>query len=156
MCLPMEQTMVLAMNDEQNTDLELDVVDDEQLLDDEQQQLYEHYRLVADSGQVPLRVDKFMMEHLRHTTRNRIQQAAAAGFVHVNEKPVKSNYKVRPGDVVTLMLDRPHYDTTIEPEDIPLDVVYEDDQLMVVNKPAGLVVHPGVGNFHGTLVNAIA
>ncbi len=150
MCLPTEQTMVLAMSDEQNTDLELDVVDDEQ------QQLYEHYRLVADSGQVPLRVDKFMMEHLRHTTRNRIQQAAAAGFVHVNEKPVKSNYKVRPGDVVTLMLDRPHYDTTIEPEDIPLDVVYEDDQLMVVNKPAGLVVHPGVGNFHGTLVNAIA
>ena len=72
------------------------------------------------------------------------------------QNPVKSNYKVRPGDVITLMLDRPHYDTTIEPEDIPLDVVYEDDQLMVINKPAGLVVHPGVGNFHGTLVNAIA
>jgi 23S rRNA pseudouridine1911/1915/1917 synthase len=133
-----------------NTELEL--LDD----DDEQQQLYEHIRLTVDAGQMPLRVDKYMMEHLRHTTRNRIQQAAAAGFVHVNERPVKSNYKVRPGDVITLMLDRPHYDTTIEPEDIPIDVVYEDDDLMVINKPAGLVVHPGVGNFHGTLVNAIA
>ena len=118
--------------------------------------LYEHIRMTVDAGQEPLRVDKYMMEHLRNTTRNRIQQAADAGFVHVNERPVKSNYKVRPGDVVTLMLDRPHYDTTIEPEDIPLDVVYEDDQLLVVNKPAGLVVHPGVGNFHGTLVNAVA
>ena len=138
---------------EQLTDNDLELLDSE---DGEQQQLYEHIRLEVDSGQVPLRVDKYMMEHLRHTTRNRIQKAADAGFVHVNERPVKSNYKVRPGDVITLMLDRPHYDTTIEPEDIPLDVIYEDDQLMVVNKPAGLVVHPGVGNFHGTLVNAIA
>ena len=97
-----------------------------------------------------------MFEKLQHSSRNRIQKAAEAGFVHVNDKPVKSNYKVRPGDIVTLMLDRPHYDTTIEPEDIPLDVVYEDDELMVINKPAGLVVHPGCGNFHGTLVNAIA
>ena len=123
---------------------------------DEEQELYEHLRMVVDAGQVPLRVDKYMMEHLRNTTRNRIQQAADAGFLHVNARPVKSNYKVRPGDVVTLMLDRPHYDTTIEPEDIPLDVVYEDQALMVVNKPAGMVVHPGVGNFSGTLVNAIA
>jgi len=144
------------MNDEDELQPLAD--DDQQgLADDEEQQgLYEHYRLVADAGQVPTRVDKFMQEHMQHTSRNRIQQAAAAGFVHVNDRPVKSNYKVRPGDVVTLMLDRPHYDTTIEPEDIPLDVVYEDDDLMVVNKPAGLVVHPGVGNFHGTLVNAIA
>ena len=119
-------------------------------------QLYEHLRMEVDHGQEPVRIDKFMAEHVQHSSRNRIQKAADAGFVFVNDKPVKSNYKVRPGDVITLMLDRPHYDTTIEPEDIPLDVVYEDDQLMVINKPAGLVVHPGVGNFHGTLVNAIA
>lgn len=131
---------------------------DEILEDDDegQQQLYEHFRIVADRGQVPVRVDKFMFEKLQHSSRNRIQKAADAGYVHVNDRPVKSNYKVRPGDVVTLMLDRPHYDTTIEPEDIPLDVTYEDDQLMVINKPAGLVVHPGCGNFNGTLVNAIA
>ena len=124
--------------------------------DDEQQQLYEHYRFEVDRGQIPVRVDKYMFEKLQHSSRNRIQKAADAGFVHVNDKPVKSNYKVRPGDIVTLMMDRPHFDTTIEPEDIPLDVVYEDEQLMVINKPAGMVVHPGCGNFNGTLVNAIA
>lgn len=125
-------------------------------IDDGLQQLYEHFRVEADKGQVPVRVDKFLFEKLQHSSRNRIQKAAEAGFVHVNEQPVRSNYKVRPGDVVTLMLDRPHFDTTIEPEDIPLDVVYEDEALMVINKPAGLVVHPGCGNFNGTLVNAIA
>lgn len=132
---------------------------DVQLTDDELeegQQLYEHFRFEVDRGQVPVRIDKFMFEKLQHSSRNRIQKAAEAGFVHVNDRPVKSNYKVRPGDIVTLMLDRPHYDTTIEPEDIPLDIVYEDEELMVINKPAGLVVHPGCGNFHGTLVNAIA
>ncbi len=124
--------------------------------DEEQGQLYEHFRIEVDRGQVPVRVDKFMSEKLQHSSRNRIQKAADAGFVMVNDKPVKSNYKVRPGDIVTLMLDRPHYDSTIEAEDIPLDVEYEDDDLMVINKPAGLVVHPGCGNFHGTLVNAVA
>ena len=112
--------------------------------------------MVVDKGQDPVRIDKFLFEHLQHSSRNRIQKAAEAGFIHVNDRPVKSNYKVRPDDVVTLMLDRPRHDTTIEPEDIPLDVVYEDDDVMVINKPSGLVVHPGVGNFHGTLVNAIA
>lgn len=119
-------------------------------------QLYEHFRFVVDSGQEPLRIDKYMLEKLQHSSRNRIQRAADAGFVHVNDRSVKRNYRVRPGDVVTLMLDRPRHDTSIEAEDIPLDVVYEDSQLMVVNKPAGLVVHPGVGNFTGTLVNALA
>lgn len=138
---------------EQDFDIDKNFIDDEI---EESQQLYEHFRFEVDRGQVPVRIDKFMFEKLQHSSRNRIQKAAEAGFVHVNDKPVKSNYKVRPGDVVTLMLDRPHYDTTIEPEDIPLDIVYEDDQLMVINKPAGLVVHPGCGNFHGTLVNAIA
>ena len=136
-------------------------LDDMELMEDEVDtasdgQLYEHMRMEVDQGQVPVRIDKYMSEHLPHSSRNRIQKAADAGFIQVNGTPVKSNYKVRPGDVVTLMLDRPHYDTTIEPEDIPLNVVYEDDQLMVINKPAGMVVHPGVGNFHGTLVNAIA
>ena len=137
--------------------------DDLELLDDEGQQtldgndqLYEHLRIEVDRGQVPLRIDKYLAEHTQHSSRNRIQQAAEAGFLHVNGRPVKSNYKVRSGDVVTLMLDRPHFDTTIVPEDMPLDVRYEDDDLMVVYKPAGLVVHPGCGNFHGTLVHAVA
>ena len=132
-------------------------IDDiEELEGDEEQQLYEHFRLVVDKGQEPLRIDKYMSEKLQHSSRNRIQRAADAGFVHVNDRPVKSNYKVRPLDVITLMLDRPRHDSTIEAEDIPLDIVFEDSELMVINKPAGLVVHPGVGNFHGTLVNAIA
>lgn len=118
--------------------------------------LYEHYREVADAGQVPIRIDKFLVEHMPHSSRNRIQSAAEAGFIHVNDKPVKSNYKVRPGDVITLMLEQPKHDTTIHPEDIPLNIVYEDDALMIVNKPAGMVVHPGAGNFSGTLINAVA
>ncbi|MCH4148190.1 MAG: RluA family pseudouridine synthase [Prevotella sp.] len=125
-------------------------------LDEEEQQLYEHFRFVVDTGQNPVRIDKYMFEKMQHSSRNRIQKAAEAGFVHVNEKPVKSNYKVRPGDIITLMLDQPRHDSTIEAEDIPLDVVYEDSDLMVINKPAGLVVHPGAGNFHGTLINAVA
>ncbi len=119
-------------------------------------ELYEHFRFVVDPGQAALRVDKYMQEKMQHSSRNRIQKAADAGFVHVNDRPVKSNYKVRPGDVVTLMLDRPRHDSTIEAEDIPLNIVYEDNDLMVVNKPAGMVVHPGAGNFHGTLINAVA
>ena len=145
-----------------NDDEELLIEDDDlDLLEGEQQlagsqELYEHLRLEVDRGQVPLRIDKYLTEHTQHSSRNRIQQAADAGFLFVNDKPVKSNYKVRSGDVITLMLDRPHFDTTIEPEDIPLDVRYEDDDLMVIYKPAGMVVHPGCGNFHGTLVHAIA
>ncbi len=126
------------------------------LEDDEEQQLYEHFRIVVDKGQEPLRVDKYMFERLKHSSRNRIQKAADAGFVHVNDQPVKSNYKVRPFDVITLMLDAPQHDHTIEAEDIPLDIVYEDADLMVVNKAPGMVVHPGAGNFHGTLINAVA
>ena len=146
----------MAMTSEYNAEVsQIDTqLNDDEL--DEGQQLYEHFRFEVDRGQVPVRIDKFMFEKLQHSSRNRIQKAAEAGFVHVNDRPVKSNYKVRPGDIVTLMLDRPHYDTTIEPEEIPLDIVYEEDDLMVVNKPAGLVVHPGCGNFHGTLVNARA
>ena len=124
--------------------------------DDESGLLYEHLRIVVDKGQVPVRIDKFMTDKLQHSSRNRIQKAADTGFVHVNDHPVKSNYKVRPEDVITLMLDRPRHENTIEAEDIPLDIVYEDNELLVIDKPAGMVVHPGAGNFHGTLINAVA
>ena len=118
--------------------------------------LYEHFRVVVDKGQAPVRIDKYLFERIVNASRNRIQTAADAGFVMANGKPVKSSYKVKPLDVLTVMMDRPKYDNDIVPEDIPLDIVYEDDDLMVINKPAGLVVHPGCGNYHGTLVNAIA
>ena len=119
-------------------------------------ELYEHFRVVVDKGQAPIRIDKYLFERIVNSSRNRIQNAADAGFIMANGKPVKSSYKVKPLDVLTVMLDRPHYDNDIIAEDIPLDIVYEDDYLMVINKPAGLVVHPGCGNYHGTLVNAIA
>jgi 23S rRNA pseudouridine1911/1915/1917 synthase len=136
--------------------IEDDLLEEEDATGEGGQELYEHLRLEVDRGQVPLRIDKYLTEHTQHASRNRIQQAADAGFLFVNDRPVKSNYKVRAGDIITLMLDRPYFDTTIEPEDIPLDVRYEDDELMVIYKPAGMVVHPGCGNFHGTLVHAIA
>lgn len=118
--------------------------------------LYEHFRVVVDKGQEMMRVDKYLFDRLTNASRNRIQKAADAGFVMANGKAVKSSYKVKPLDVITVMMDRPRYDNEVIPENIPLDVVYEDRYLMVVNKPAGLVVHPGHGNYHGTLVNAIA
>lgn len=119
-------------------------------------ELFEHFRFVVDKGQSPQRIDKYIFDRLEHASRNRIQKAADAGMVMVNDRPVKSNYKVKPLDVIAIMMDRPRYSSEIEPEEIPLDIVYEDDCLIVINKPAGLVVHPGCGNFHGTLVNAIA
>lgn len=143
-----------VINDWNTNAVELEDFDDD--ASGETSELYEHYRLKADPGQQLMRVDKFLLEHMKDTSRNRLQTAAKAGFVHVNGKPVKSNYRVKPHDVVTLLLDRPHYDNTIEPEDIPLEVVYEDDEVLVINKPAGMVVHPGCGNYTGTLVNAIA
>lgn len=118
--------------------------------------LYEHFRFVADKGQALLRVDKFLTQRLEHSSRNRVQQAAEAGCILVNGKPVKSNYRVKPLDVVQVVMDRPRYEFEIIAEDIPLDIVYEDADVLVVNKPAGLVVHPGHGNYSGTLVNALA
>lgn len=119
-------------------------------------ELYEHFRFEADKGQQLLRVDKFLVARMEKTSRNRIQQAADAGCILVNGRPVKSSYKVKPADVVQIVMDRPRYELEIIPEDIPLDIVYEDDHVLVVNKPAGLVVHPGHGNYTGTLVNALA
>ena len=124
--------------------------------DEEGVSVYEHHRLTADSGQKPMRIDKFLMEHLYNTSRNRLQRAAEQEFILVNGRPVKSSYKVKPLDEIVILLDRPKYENEIIPEDIPLDIVYEDEDLMVVDKPAGLVVHPGCGNYTGTLVNAIA
>lgn len=119
-------------------------------------ELFEHFRFVADKGQQLLRVDKFLVAHMPKSSRNRIQHAAEAGCILVNGKAVKSNYRVKPDDVVQIVMDRPRYEFEIIAEDIPLDIVYEDDYVLVVNKPAGLVVHPGHGNYHGTLVNALA
>ena len=142
----------------------LDDMDDEQvddlLMPEEDEtsssQMYEHFRFVADKGQSLLRVDKFLVDRMMGATRNRIQLAAEAGCILVNDKPVKSNYRVKPLDVVSIVMDRPRRELEIIPEDIPLNIVYEDDDLLVVNKPAGLVVHPGHGNYTGTLVNALA
>ena len=133
-----------------------DTLDDVEPVVDNPAELYEHFRVVVDKGQSQVRVDKYLFERLVNSSRNRIQKAADAGLIMANGKPVKSSYKVKSCDVLTVMMDRPRYDNDIIPEDIPLDIVYEDNDLMVVNKPAGLVVHPGCGNYHGTLVNAIA
>ena len=133
-----------------------DTLDDVEPVVDNPAELYEHFRVVVDKGQAMVRVDKYLFERIVNASRNRIQKAADAGLIMANGKPVKSSYKVKPCDVLTVMMDRPRYDNDIIPEDIPLDIVYEDNDLMVVNKPAGLVVHPGCGNYHGTLVNAIA
>jgi 23S rRNA pseudouridine1911/1915/1917 synthase len=124
-------------------------------LDQNQEGLYEHFRYEAHAGQEPLRVDKFLMNFVENATRNKIQLAAKAGNVWVNDIPVKSNYKVKPRDIVRVVLAHPPHENLLVAEDIPLDIVYEDDVLMVVNKPAGMVVHPGHGNYQGTLVNAL-
>ena len=125
----------------------------EDIVDDE---LYEHYRFIADKGQTLLRVDKFLVDRITGVSRNRIQQAADAGYILANGEAVKVSYKVKPDDVITVVMDRPRRELEIIPEDIPIPIVYEDDSLLVVNKPPGLVVHPGHGNYSGTLVNALA
>ncbi|WP_347174041.1 RluA family pseudouridine synthase [Polaribacter uvawellassae] len=127
---------------EENTDLEND-------------ELYEHFRFTASEGQEPLRVDKYLMNFVENATRNKVQQAAKAGNVLVNDVAVKSNYKVKPHDVVRVVLAHPPAENLLVAEDIPLDIIYEDDTVIVVNKPAGMVVHPGHGNYSGTLVNGL-
>ena len=129
-------------------------MNEEQLID-EGDDLFEHHRIVADPNQGPLRIDKFLMDKLSNVTRSRIQAGIKDGFVKVNDQDVKPNYKVRPEDVITVSLPEPPRDTEVIPEDIPLNIVYEDDDLMVVNKPAGMVVHPAYNNWSGTLVNAL-
>lgn len=118
--------------------------------------LYEHFRFVADKGQSPLRVDKYLMNKVENATRNRIQKSAKEGNIFVNDHVVKSNYKVKAHDVITVRFEHPPYEMLLTPEDLPIDIVYEDDALLVVNKAAGMVVHPGHGNYSGTLINALA
>ena len=122
---------------------------------DESDDLFEHHRVVVDPGQQPLRIDKFLLDRLPNTSRNRLQDAAKSGFIRVNETPVKSNYKVKPEDVITVELPYPVRETELIPEDIPLDIVFEDEDCLVVNKEAGMVVHPGYSNYTGTMVNAM-
>ncbi len=117
--------------------------------------LYEHFSFVASKGQEPLRVDKFLMNFIENATRNKIQQAAKDGCIFVNDKIVKSNFKVKPDDVVKVRLAHPPYEQLLVGEDLDLDIVYEDETLLVVNKPAGMVVHPGHGNYSGTLLNGL-
>ena len=122
----------------------------------EGQEMFEHFRLEVDPGQAPLRIDKYMSSHLEDTSRNRIQQAFKEGYVRVGETPVKANYIVRPGDVIRFVMPYRRRGLEIIPQEIPLTIVYEDDDVLVVNKPAGMVVHPGHGHYEGTLVNALA
>lgn len=121
----------------------------------QEDELYEHHKIVATKGQEPLRVDKFLMNFIENATRNKIQKAAKDGQVWVNEVAVKQNYKVKAGDIVKVMFEHPPHEFLLVPENIPIDIVYEDDVLLVVNKPAGMVVHPGHGNYSGTLINAL-
>lgn len=146
----MEAEEVIGYDTEDIDDLD-DIVSDA-----DGTRLYEHFSIQADRGQEMIRVDKYLFDKIPNASRNRIQKAADAGYIRVNGNAVKSSYKVKPFDIVTVMLDRPKYDNEVVPQDLPLDIVYEDDYLMVVNKPAGMVVHPGHGNYDGTLVNGIA
>jgi len=128
----------------------------EELDDQNENELFEHFRFMADAGQKPLRVDKFLQNKIENASRSKIQSAADNGSILVNNKAVKSNYKVKPGEVVTVVLEYPPREIEIIPEDIPLDVVYEDESFVIVNKPPGLVVHPSYGHYTGTLINALA
>ncbi len=121
----------------------------------EEAELYEHHRIVVEGGQSSERVDKYLMHRLPNASRNKIQNGIDADAILVNEKPTKASYKIKPGDVITVSLPEPPRDYTVLPENIPLNIIYEDEELLIVNKPAGMVVHPAVGNWSGTLVNAL-
>lgn len=127
----------------------------EEDFDEEEVELYEHYRLVVDKGQTPTRIDKFIADKIANASRNRVQQSIDAGTILVNGQPTKSNYKIKPKDEIKIMLTMPPRETEVLAENIPLDILYEDADLMVVNKPPGMVVHPAHGNWTGTLVNGL-
>ncbi|MGB5357394.1 MAG: RluA family pseudouridine synthase [Eudoraea sp.] len=120
-----------------------------------EEELFEHFSFTASKGQDPLRVDKYLMNFIENATRNKIQQAAKDGHIWVNDSVVKQNYKVKAGDEVRVLFEHPPYEMLLTPENIPLDIPYEDDTFLIVNKPAGMVVHPGHGNYSGTLINAL-
>ncbi len=131
------------------------MIDETTIIDLEEQDLYEHLRIIVDKGQSLLRIDKFLMHRVENASRNRIQNAIELGNVLVNEKTIKTSYKVKPFDVISVVLPHPPRDTEVYPENIALDIVYEDDDVLMVNKPAGMVVHPGYNNYTGTLVNGL-
>ena len=134
-----------------------EIIDDDFLseAEDQQDEMYEHFALTVDKGQALLRIDKFLTNRMEHVSRNRIQSAADGGSIFVNGTPVKSSYKVKPLDQISIVMPYPKREVEIIPENIPLDIAYEDDDLIIVNKAAGMVVHPGHGNYTGTLVNAL-
>ena len=139
-------------------ELDVDFPEQDEEMDGEGEidSMFEHYRFPVDKGQKLLRVDKYLTQHMEKTSRHRIQLAIEAEYVRVNDKVVKANYKVKPNDLITIVMPYQRRGLEIKPENIPLDIAYEDDDLLVVNKPAGLVVHPGHGHFSGTLINALA
>lgn len=128
---------------------------EEELNENEEQELFEHFRIEVDPGQKPLRIDKFLVNRIENASRNKIQSAADAENILVNEKPVKSNYKVKPKDIISIVMAYPPREIELIPENIPLNIVYEDDEVVVVNKEPGMVVHPAYGHYTGTLVNAM-
>lgn len=131
------------------------MITENELTEQEEQDLYEHLRILVDKGQSLLRVDKFLMHRIENASRNRIQNAIEQGNVLVNDKTVKTSYKVKPLDVISVVLPHPPRDTEVYPEELPLNIIYEDDDVLVVNKEAGMVVHPGYNNYTGTLVNGL-
>lgn len=131
------------------------MVEETDSYEQDEQDLYEHFRIIVDKGQSLLRVDKFLMSRIENATRNRVQNAIEQGNVLVNQKEIKSSYRVKPNDVISVVLPHPPRDTEVYPENIPLNIVYEDDDVLVLNKPAGMVVHPGYNNYTGTLVNGL-
>ncbi len=130
-------------------------MDELDVLDQEESDLYEHFKIIVDKGQSLLRTDKFLMHRIENASRNRIQNAIDAENVLVNGKAIKSSYKVKPKDEISIVLPHPPRDNEVYPEDLPIDIIYEDDDVILVNKVAGMVVHPGYGNWNGTLVNAL-
>jgi len=135
---------------------DFDILSESQSEDAQEQEMFEHFRYVVDPGQEPMRVDKYLAGQMEYTSRSRIQLAIKAGFVRANDKTVKANYIIRPNDIITFVMPYRRRGTEIVPQNIALDIAYEDEALMVVNKPAGMVVHPGHGHYDGTLVNALA
>lgn len=131
------------------------MVKEEDKTTEEIEEMYEHFRFTVDPGQISIRIDKFLLDRMPNTSRNKIQLAAKNGNVLVNKKAVKQNYKIKPNDEISIVLPFPMRELRLIPENIPLDIAYEDDQVIVVNKPADMVVHPGYGNYTGTLVNAL-
>ena len=132
------------------------MTDEDAATEGDEQGMFEHFRMNVDKGQTPLRIDKFMSYHLMDTSRHRVQLAIRNGYVKLNDKQAKANMIVRPGDVIRFVMPYERRGFEVLPENIPLDIVYEDEDLLIVNKPAGMVVHPGHGHFEGTLVNALS